>query len=366
MSRDVLPYNKSLDGLRALAVLFVLAAHFPAVQGLGASHFLKAAASGLHIGYLGVDIFFILSGFLITSILAREKQAGTFSFLRFYKKRALRIFPIFYLSLVAVYFLFDLPLGEFLANAFYVSNYFYTFDGDPSPLRHTWSLSVEEQFYLFWPLVVALCPAAKMNRLIVAGLGFVLLLTTAIAVTLLDPELFNRFTVRALPYRMLSLGIGAYLALNPHLFERVRLKFVVLALLSCPVLILSLYGVEHYAGPLLELFVMSAWSLSIFLLVFVGAKRNMPVLRPLFESAPLVYIGRISYGLYLYHYIVLYGIGVLAKHASVGFPATQVLFALVATFAIASASFHIIEKPFLRMKNRLPVKPGRAAAELRQ
>ncbi len=358
MTGEVLPYNRSLDGLRALAVGLVLIAHFPAIEGIGLTFFAKAAASGLRIGYLGVDIFFILSGYLITSILIREKQSGTFSFKRFYLKRTLRIFPIFYLTLFAVLLVFGLSQAEFWANALYVSNYYYTFSTESSPLRHTWSLSVEEQFYLFWPLIVALCPLQRLGRTVVYGVIAILAVAITLSVLWLDPFDFNRFSVRALPFRVLSLGIGAYIAIHPERVARIPLRIPLLLVFACPIMVIGLYGYDGYVGPSVQLLVMAAWSASIFLTVLLGGDRGNAAIKALFANGPMVYIGRISYGLYLYHYVVLVGLGALAGHASNGVAWQTFLAALALTFAIAAASFQWIEKPCLRLKHRLATQQG--------
>jgi peptidoglycan/LPS O-acetylase OafA/YrhL len=295
----------------------------------------------------------VLSGFLITNILAREKSLGSLSFRRFYTKRVLRIFPIFYLTLTIAFFVFDLPPGELLANLFYVSNYFYSFNTDPSPLRHTWSLSVEEQFYLFWPLVIAFCPAAKLGRLLVAVIVVVLFASAVLAATFMDFDNYSRLAVRGLPFRMLSLGVGAYIALHPGLVDRLKVNYLLMLILACPVLILSLYGDESDATPVFELLAMAAWSVSIFLLVLKGGDDKLPVVKSIFENRMAVYVGQISYGLYLYHYVILFGLGFLTLDARGSVSIAEFMLAVVLTFAVASFSFHVIETPFLRLKKRM-------------
>src|SRR5262245_41609925 len=138
-----------LDGLRGWAILLVLWAHFPFVQGVEQ---VRHVAMSVGSGHFGVNVFFGLSGFLITRILIREKQEGRFSMKRFYLKRTLRIFPIYYLTLLLVVIFITARHAGWLA--LYMGNFVFAFDLDPHPLRHTWSLAVEEHFYLIWPLIL--------------------------------------------------------------------------------------------------------------------------------------------------------------------------------------------------------------------
>ncbi|SNQ50235.1 Putative acyltransferase (fragment) [Frankia canadensis] len=176
--------NPALDGLRALAVLCVLVFHMDALPG----------------GYLGVDVFFVLSGFLITGqLLAERDRAGEVSLIRFYVRRAYRLLPAFWLlalvGLVAVVTGIDGragALGEFLgslaASAMYVNNYVQVVRQSTGAgwLGHTWSLSAEEQFYLLWPLVlVALCRRPRLARrlpvVLLAGVAAVALWRNVLA-----------------------------------------------------------------------------------------------------------------------------------------------------------------------------------------
>ena len=146
---------RPLDGLRGLAVLAVVLYHATLLApGTGATGRTLLAAARL--GWAGVDLFFVLSGFLITRLLVESRGADNY-FRVFYARRLLRIFPLYYVSLLVLVLLFRVPGGESLWYWLYASNVKATLSGWPSaPLSHFWSLAVEEQYYLVWPLAVSL------------------------------------------------------------------------------------------------------------------------------------------------------------------------------------------------------------------
>jgi len=345
-----------LDGLRALAVAAVLAFHF-GVPGLGG-------------GMLGVDIFLALSGFLITSLLLAERAGtGTVSLSRFWLRRARRLLPALFLTLSGVAVLSHwvelVPpaqlRGDLLAALFYGSNWHYVAAGEnyfsqygaPSPLLHLWSLAVEEQFYVVWPLVsvLALRRWGRVGVLAVAGSG-----TLASAVWTL--VLYRHGVgISRLYYgtdtRAQALLAGAALA-------------AVLAG-GVPVWARSLAG---WAGPAGLVFL--AWCLHTvtgsggflyeggFLVVAASACAVMAacalhpggVLARALSLGPARYVGRISYGLYLYHWPLF----LVLDHARTGLTGPGLLvLRLVATGATAAVSFHVIEEP---------IRSGRLGAAL--
>lgn len=150
-----------LDGLRAVGIIFVIVCHLQYVVSWHPRGIVKAIWNGL--GPLGVNIFFGLSGYLITHLLVKEfRRSGTVSLKNFYMRRALRIFPAFYVYLgvicsLVIWGVLEIPTAQLARAAIYLTNYFPCY-GTPDFwfVGHTWSLAVEEQFYLFWPVMLFL------------------------------------------------------------------------------------------------------------------------------------------------------------------------------------------------------------------
>lgn len=346
-------YIPALDGLRAWAVGLVVLAHMPAVQGVGVTSVVARYAEGLRLGYLGVDIFFVLSGFLVTSILLDDKSREIYSFARFYAKRTLRIFPIFYLSIVFCALVFSLPTAEILGNGLYVSNYYYAFHDEPSPLRHTWSLSVEEQFYLLWPLVVYFVPVNRVGRVLMIGVPVVVLSSLLVSFALVNEEVFSRLVIRGAMFRVLSLGAGAVLAVYvTRLRDAKASTLYMVGLISFLGHVTSML-LDSPWRAILGLFAMSTLAVSIFCLAFIGFQRRHAYSRYLLESRPIVYIGKISYGIYLYHHIILYALHARGSLNPNGVPLATVLGFLILSFTVPALSFRFIESPLLRIKNHL-------------
>lgn len=355
-----LSYRPELDGLRCLAVTLVLISHSPFIIGLPGWDGVKWAASALRAGYLGVDVFFVLSGFLITRILLSERDRPAGPVIQtFFIKRILRICPIFYLTVLYCWLVLDVPNREALANLLYVSNYYYSVVDDVSPLRHTWSLSVEEQFYLLWPFVVLLVPLARLTTVIVWGTLAIVMASAILAYLLLSFETVELLMVRGVTFRILSLAAGAFMAL--HLERILTLRAwpaLVLALLVFPVL---QAGIRLWDGPgadliLLPLF--TGWSVSLFLSVLLCAEgRN--IVRTVFQARITVYIGRISYGIYLYHLPILHQMNIREGYRDGGVPLWEGAIAVGVILGVAMVSFHLIESPLLRLKDRISQPKGR-------
>ena len=341
-----------LDGLRAVAVLLVLWAHVnPHVPGY--PEWLQALRMW-DAGAQGVDLFFVLSGFLITRILLAEKQLGR-PVRHFMLRRMLRIFPIYYLLLLIMWFVRGGP--ELPWCALYLSNIYSFYHGHTGWLEHTWSLCVEEHFYLLWPPVVAFCTrgvALRVMLYLVIPFG---LLFGAFLVVELAPEQLFRGLHYLSPVRFLSLGMGCLMAFGEARITAQRGRWTLLGLGLCavgvlltpPVLVPILIDMEmvYIARPDLAPVpnLLSAMSLSSGLLlccIAAGARSPLQVLK----VAPLRAIGRISYGLYLYHwpiFALMYGPGASG---------TDALLAIALSFAAATLSYWVIERPVLRFGDR--------------
>jgi len=344
-------YRADIDGLRAVAILPVLLFH--------------AGVPGFAGGYVGVDIFFVISGFLITGIIAREIDEGSFSILRFYERRARRILPALLAVIVAVLAvsaLLYLP-GDFemvprsaLAAIGFVSNVlFFTETGyfgggaETKPLLHTWSLSVEEQFYIGFPILLLLIARFAPTRRI-AVVGGIALVSLAIA--LLTQADGSGFAFYLLPPRAWELFAGSLLALGAVPAIRSRTVREVLAWCGFAAIAASVLLYDSKT-------------------VFPGLAAFPPVLgaAALLHCAPgtaagrllgaraLTAIGLISYSLYLWHWPVAVFTLYAADAPLGGWTSVAVI---AASFALATLSWRFIETPFRRPAG------GTSAAVLRR
>lgn len=345
-------YIPALDGLRGVAVVLVLLYHFPFVEGIAPLNWTLRLSKEADAGYIGVEIFFVLSGYLITRILLndiREKNGRVFG--RFYLKRVLRILPVFYLTIVICALL--IPGYNYLYSSVYLANYYFSFDPDPHPLRHFWSLAVEEQFYLFWPLLLVF--SARNSRRLKAL--FILVVGSSVLMILLRDVVFSSPLSRALIYRsletrMLALGIGGLFAC--YGLPKLRTRTVLAALASVLLLISLVRGLYDPGGGF-PVAAAKAFSYdATAALVFVLAANGGPLIGRLFSLPPLIHLGKISYGLYAYHLPIFFYFGVSHMQLD-GQPtnaATAAIITLV-TIAATMTSWHLLERPLLRLKKRL-------------
>lgn len=333
-------YRPDIDGLRAIAVLAVVLYHF----GFGFSG-----------GFIGVDVFFVISGFLIAGIIKREIDEGRFTFTGFYERRIRRIFPALF-SVLAVTLLFGyfvlLPtdmilLGKstiatllFGSNVFFWRNSGY-FDSvsDLNPLLHTWSLAVEEQFYFVFPMLLLL--AYKYVRNAIKPLLAIAIISSFALCFWQQPHRPNA-TFYLLPFRAWELGIGAAAALGLMPVTG-RLVNQVLSWIGLAMIVLGIVFIpsgNSYPG----------WHalVPVFGTLFVihSGIQNATWVSRLLSSGPLVSIGLISYSLYLWHWPVL----VFANYIDVDGRLNQwaMILILIATVIISYGSYRWVEKPFRR------------------
>ncbi len=360
-------YVPELDGIRAFAVLPVLLFHLK-VPGFG-------------LGWGGVQLFFVLSGYLITGILLESKPQPHF-FRNFYVRRSLRIFPIYYallLAILAVAVARSLPFDDAAWFFTYLQNYRLGLDnfGPRFPLlfNHTWSLAVEEQFYLLWPLATWLLSRRRLGQLAVA-----LVVVGAVA-RLLFVALGARQSLIFTPLvsQVDALGAGASLAiLRRSGVERgtlIRLSTLALGLGGAYIVgFLAWRGVDvfyaEWARTALDTLLWSALALASAGAVGLTICLPGTPLGALLRQRPLVYIGRISYGLYLYHYPIFLLANSLERRAfgHALSPLPHGVFCFAATGLVAAVSFRTVEKMFLELKDKWApaVAPGQRLAPLPQ
>jgi peptidoglycan/LPS O-acetylase OafA/YrhL len=331
-------YRFDIDGLRAIAVLAVLAFHwkFPGASG----------------GYLGVDVFFVISGFLITSLIRKDIERGTFSFLSFWERRVRRIAPALLATMVATlfagaFFLFAPDLRQLgvqsLAQSFFSSNILFAaqsgyFDQEAQfkPLLHTWSLSVEEQYYLFFPILMALLYSMS-RRASVAGILMLLALSYAACIWGGEYHPFGSFYL--LPFRAWELLLGALVTYLPTIsISRLEKEVVGIGSLLWLVASFALFDETTHMSA-----IMVIPCLCTALLLWLGKSEKRTFVTRILGWDPLVGIGLISYSLYLWHWPIY----VFARYMSVGeeLPVQTVALFLGATFAVAVLSWKYIETP---------------------
>jgi peptidoglycan/LPS O-acetylase OafA/YrhL len=342
-----------LDGLRGLAILLVLLFHLQ--------------VRDFSLGWVGVTLFFVLSGFLITGILLDAK--GDPHYLRnFYVRRVLRIFPIYYLTLLgvtAVALILDQKVGDLPYYLVYAQNYLLgitNFTPDfPIAFNHSWSLAVEEQFYLLWPLAVLWLSRRKLLSLI----AFLFVLGLASRTFLLMVSHNADLMDAILPGQLEPLTAGAGLAVVVRLGIGGRAITRVGLLVAAAAGAWLLYLV--HANGLLAYWHPESWAtqpgnlptITLLALFFAGvtsvAVAGSPLLAPL-RLAPLRHIGKISYGLYMYHFPVFVAVDKFLWHAFPGdpgvVPQAHLVGKVVITFLVAAASWKLVESPLLRLKDR--------------
>jgi peptidoglycan/LPS O-acetylase OafA/YrhL len=332
----------ALDGLRAVAVMTVIAYHsgFAAVPG-----------------DLGVTAFFVLSGFLITWLLLKEEgQTGHISFRNFYLRRILRIFPA-YFAFLAASFAFDAirgyrwPPGLGWAAVTYTVNYYNALHNHPTTtIAHAWSLSVEEQFYLLWPIVFCFTPRRArvwiLSASIFAVAGWRSLLY-------LHFHTGSAYIYNAFDTRFDNLAIGCLLAVLCY-----KAKFQSLLVNRSPwiplapaVLVLASRTLTplnyHYSVGQ----TVNAFLIGLFIVQIIQTPWRW------LDHPHVRWIGTLSYPMYLYH-----GWGLGAAHKLLSGRIEIVALGTVATIILASCSYYVLERPLLRLKSRLQPSPEKSAS----
>lgn len=321
-----------LDGLRALAITCVMAFHFiPGIDRLAP------------LGSIGVRLFFVLSGFLITRILLHPQDLSLGAALRrFYIRRSLRIFPVFYLVLaIAALINIGLVRSTIGWHVTYLTNV-YLFDRGAwhGSIAHLWSLAVEEQFYLVWP-----CLVLSVSRRTLAPVIIAMVCLSPISRVLIGGPMQSVLPTSCLD----SLGAGALLAL-PSTRDAIMLigrRFgVPLALAALSARYAGMSGVP------LEVVVDFGVSLSAAWLVGAAAARLTGAFGRALENHRVAYVGTISYGLYLVHGFMPYLLGrYIPGYAGMPWP-VRTLLLTIATFSLASLSWRYFESPILAFKDR--------------
>lgn len=336
----MIKYRSEIDGLRAVAVLSVLFFHagFGIVPG----------------GFVGVDVFFVISGFLITSIIMKESLSGEFTYSRFYERRIRRLLPplipVLLASLVGAFLLLNTPqFGEFVHSCYaavgFVANWFFLssvdyFDGpgELTPLLHIWSLSIEEQFYFVFP-VLFIFFLKKSQKSVIPVFALIALASLAYSTYLLANNMGESAFFNS-PARFWELLVGSILAMigsrKPatqaacDIFEVVGVSLIVV-----PVLF---YTKESYFPGVAALLPTIGTALIIYA---AGGGRFVS---PILKSKAFVSVGLVSYSLYLWHWPIL----VYTKMVWPGAGHLMMLCGLLVALLLAVASYYFIEGPIRR------------------
>ncbi|HNO85853.1 MAG TPA: acyltransferase [Anaerolineales bacterium] len=375
--------SKELDGLRGIAILLVIAHHvLKRADYFTANGFLHFITRLSLVGWMGVDIFFVLSGFLITSILLKTREEKNY-YKNFYARRVLRIFPLYYtalaLFLIAVKFV---PAVAETADSFipylptfllYQQNWLYLFAIYPSAyLSVTWSLAIEEQFYLIWPAIVRIVNKHTLTW-ISAGIVILSLLIRTAAI-LLSPDseqlpvvfFYNTFT------RFEGLALGALTAIffvTPTNWQETAKRFALPVSIITMILFLYLAFISSPAGPHplyrnIPLgtigYTLLAFS-SAAMIVFLTSGTETSLIRKFFANGGLVFFGKYSYSMYLFHMpvaLTLLDIMVKAKVRGWEYYAAYSLLTVAITTVLALLTWNILEDPLLKLKRHFTNEPA--------
>jgi peptidoglycan/LPS O-acetylase OafA/YrhL len=342
---DLLRYRGDIDGLRAIAVLPVVLYHtsFPGLTG----------------GYVGVDVFFVISGFLMASLIMSEIDQGTFNLLHFYERRIRRIFPALFaviaVSAVAAWLLFmpiqfqyfsrsAIAAALFSSNVlFWLQSGYFDMEAQLKPLLHTWSLAVEEQFYIIFPLLLIFL--SKLGRQWIAP-ALCVLLVASLGMGVFKVESWPIATFYLAPFRFWELLFGAFLALG--LLPRFKLPvlsqlsaFLGIVLIGWAILTYDEHTTFPGLSPLIP---------CIGAALVIHARAETGPIGRLLRAPPLIFVGLISYSLYLWHWPLI----VFTRYIfGPQFSAVESAIIVFASLILATLSWRFIEQPFRGRRSRI-------------
>lgn len=339
-------YFQEIDGIRAIAVLLVMFCH--------------AKLLGLGGGYIGVDVFFVISGYVVTLAILRQQQAGKFALMDFYARRLRRLLPSLYtvaLATLVFCLLFTFPENnlELLKNLGFMMVFgsniylarqtgYFDVESAKQPLLHTWSLSVEEQFYFILPLCLVLVHRYRPQARVLAVFAA---LALALAYSILHTDKVGAAGYYFLPARLFEFLIGVAIAVVIARLNFLR-GYMADALVVAGIVLLWLCSVNYGPQTIMPGKNAILPCFAAGLLIIGGRYAGM--LQPLLSNRPLGYLGRISYPLYLWHWPMIFGFNRFGL-GSTGW----MCLALAISLVLAMLTHHLIETPWRARKDR----PGR-------
>lgn len=352
MSENKSLYLPGLNGIRAIAAILVVLSHV----SLKTSQLGFPKNEGIKMAAYGVTMFFVLSGYLITTLLLKENdKTGKISLRKFYIRRIFRIWPIYYLIFIVAlaWSLFNqkpVKADSIFFYSFLMANVPFVFGGTIAPIVQLWSVGVEEQFYLFWPWLFR-----REKRLPYLMLGiFILLLSLKIVLRILENGQWYSF-VGVIEFQSMSLGgLAAWAIHKKRQFIQVLYNpllqlvcwFILLISVYQPIHIFSIFDGELYAF--------------IFLVIIVNVSTNPKAIIKL-DQPIMNWLGRISYGIYVYHMFAIIIVFNLVEHRlSTSFGSLLIVYLLVVatTLIVAHLSYQYFESWFLSKKEKFAVVPS--------
>jgi peptidoglycan/LPS O-acetylase OafA/YrhL len=345
-------FFSSLDGLRALSILAVIWHH---TASAGATHAI------LHEGKKGVNLFFVISGFLIVTLLLRTKeQRGTFSLAKFWGRRALRIFPVYYavlgLYVVLVFWLERDPVyrraffSHLPAFATFTSNWFVSLENPRVIFYFAWSLAAEEQFYLVWPWFERFLRGAW--PLLAALVTLLVTQVVAIGTSAQNPMALP-LALRIISSVPAAILLGVVLAHLLHSPATFRLLHGISgrrgSAVSALILLLAALSLAPLLGPPENLFI----AVSMTLLVSACVIREDNDLARILSNPVVAWIGKVSYGMYLFHMIAVNVIHLLSSRLGFSSPYLDFAGGVLLAVGMASLSYLFFESRLLKVKDRL-------------
>jgi peptidoglycan/LPS O-acetylase OafA/YrhL len=355
-------YVKGLDTLRAFAVIVVLVGHWGLPMELGTQG--AAIFKGLFpSSRFGVDLFFVLSGYLITSILLDATEAAGESKMsimgNFIARRTLRIFPIYYIAILVAVLLGDPFIRDHLGwFVTYTSNVLFYKQHGWDSFAHTWSLSVEEQFYLIWPWLIVFVSPRYLKYVFYLSIFIGIVMTFYVAKVQTPTNIYG---LLLMPACIQAFGIGGLYAYYSRRDNEKKMFVKVINLIFPIALLFHFYWGFSADGGHFNYWYRTIDSLiAIWLIHHTITARQSWLKKNILENGILVKIGRVSYGIYLYHYafpwvysMVVSKIGVEGSGVR-GFLSRNYSFSyftqLILLFVVCAVSFEFIEKPILKLK----------------
>lgn len=339
-------YRPDIDGLRAVAVLLVIVYHV-------GSQFITG-------GFIGVDIFFVISGYLITSIIRKEISNGSFTYSGFYNRRIKRILPsllvVLFTTLVASIFIlmpdeFIYMIKSAIFTLLSISNFLFYFNttsyfsgnADQIPLLHTWSLSVEEQYYLIAPLIISfvILKFRKYELQI-----FVLIIIALFAVSQYGALIYTSLAYYMLPFRAFELMIGGVISilLSNYKFESTKVSNA-FSILGITLIAFSSFSIEKES--LFPGYNALIPCVGAALIIIAGANQSFtPIVNRVLSLKPVVFIGKISYSMYLWHWPII----ALLNYRGVEFTIFVKFVVLILTIALSILNFYAFETKMRKLK----------------